>query len=982
MTDTTDDLERERKILRLLDEALTKPPETRADFLRNHPELDTDMLLELEAMVSETAIGLPERALAQAENQLLRELRLERGQELGPYRIMREIGQGGMGTVYLAQQVEPIQRLVALKVLHSTPGKVDFEQRFLSERQILAGMNHPHIAQILEGGNTPDGRPFFAMEYVKGLPLDQFCDEEQSSVYMRLMLFLKICDAIGFAHRRLIVHRDLKPGNILVTPAGEPKLLDFGIAKVLDPEFPVALAETQTDLRLMTPRYASPEQIRGLPITVASDIYSLGVILYELLCGHSPYRFTTNARHDLERAVLDQDPRRPSTLLQRRKSGQEANTGFTLEEICRNRDIAPKRLQRVLSGDLDAIVMKALRKEPEQRYADVDALAEDIRAFLNGFPIAARKGARFYAFGKFIGRHKWLATGAIVALLSFGTATWLEGLNTRRERLRAESEEATAERTVSFLVDMFAIADPAQALGETITAKEILDRGANQIEADPRLEAPVKARLMHTIGKVYLNLGLSEQAAPALNRAAALAPPDAELLRLDIEASLVHLAILRSEYDKAVERVQRVLTRSEALAVDHPDRRAEVLLTAGSAFFKRGDWDLAKPLLEQARTQFAELYGQNHPKIAASLEKLGQLAANQGDLDQAGPHYRRALEIREQVLGPRHPDTLTSLNDLGQYLQTISEFDEACHLFEKSLTLSIETLGDGHPSTAERHNDLAVLLQNMGEMEPAYEHLMKALHIYETVFGESHLDTALCSSNVGVFLQERGELGQARYHYLRALAIQRNILQPDHPDIALTLNNLGALYQDMGDLASAYDYYDQSLALRLRGLGEKHFDTAISRNNLATLLLNVGDLEGAHQHYLRAYDSFRNIFGPEHINTAVLHNNLAAVEHHRGNYANAESMFREVLKRYLKHFPDDHFRISVTRGSLGHTLSFLGEDEEALELLELSYERLWNQMGPDHRYSRDALRRLLHFHEEHGNEERAAELRAQRDALN
>ncbi len=450
------------------------------------------------------------------------------GQHVGPYRILHEIGHGGMGTVYAAARDDPFEHRVAIKLIRPGMDSGSVAQRFRSERQILANLDHPNIARLLDGGTADDGRPYFVMELIEGERIDRYCDRERLPIRRRLDIFREVCAAVDYAHRNLVVHRDIKPSNILITRRGVPKLLDFGIAKLLDDtDFPYTVEATRTGLRPMTPPYASPEQLLGQAITTASDVYSLGVLLYMLLTGRLPYALAEPSPQEMQRALAEGQLPRPSTAVNRPEGPDELSP----DAVSRRRGTHPHQLRRRLAGDLDNIVLTALRREPERRYGSVALLAEDLRRHLEGLPVSARRDTFGYRAGKFLRRNKLAASiaGTSAALvLGFATTMAVQArqLARQRDRAKAERDKADrerdkahrerdrAEKVSTFLTDLFALADP-EAGGNTVTAREILDRGLDRIqELEDQPEAQVG--LMSALGRIYRKLRLQEQATPLL----------------------------------------------------------------------------------------------------------------------------------------------------------------------------------------------------------------------------------------------------------------------------------------------------------------------------------------------------------------------------------------------------------------------------------------------------------------------------------
>ncbi|MEM9598404.1 MAG: protein kinase, partial [Acidobacteriota bacterium] len=439
---------------------------------------------------------------------------------IGPYRILRELGEGGLANVYLGERTEGYTQQVAVKVLKRGMDTVDILRRLRQERQILADLDHPHIARLLDGGTTADGRPYVVMEHIEGEPIDDYCDRRGLTVQERLELFTKVCAAVHHAHRSLVIHRDIKPSNLLVTPEGNPKLLDFGIAKLLDPSRARAtVAHTGAGIRWLTPGYASPEQVVGAPLTTATDIYSLGVLLYQLLTGRPPHRFPTDHPAEVERVMRDVEPQRPSAAA----GGEPTEDGpgtRPAAERAKDRGTTPERLVKSLRGDLDNIVRMAMHAEPERRYASAEQLADDVANHLASMPVRARPETFGYYAAKFVRRHRGAVAAAVVVVLSLvggivGTtrALWIaETQRERAERLRDQSEEVAG-----FMIDLFRAPDPDIALGRDLSAWQLLENGAQRVEA---LDGqPLRqAALMHAMGRSYQNLGRYDEARSLLGR--------------------------------------------------------------------------------------------------------------------------------------------------------------------------------------------------------------------------------------------------------------------------------------------------------------------------------------------------------------------------------------------------------------------------------------------------------------------------------
>jgi len=694
---------------------------------------------------------------------------------VGPYLLMRELGHGGMGTVYLAVRAdEHFHKRVAVKIVRGGGGSEAVVRYFKRERQILAGLDHPNIAKLLDGGTTDDGLPYFVMEYVEGQRIDAYCDERRLATVERLRLFQVVCAAVQYAHRNLIVHRDLKPGNIIVTPDGVPKLLDFGIATLLDSAAASAAAPTATALAL-TPEYASPEQARGEPITTASDVYSLGVILYELLTGQRPYRLKTRQPLEVLRAVCDQEPEKPSTAVGRmrvqaaRGTETDAATPDTAVAVSATREGTPARLERKLRGDVDNILMMALRKEPPRRYTSVEAFSEDIRRYLEGLPVHARKATPAYRAGKFVRRHTaGVAAAAAVGVLLVGFTVAMAVQSARvarerdlaekertvaqQERATAQRERETAQRISAFLVDLFRISDPSQARGQTITAREILDRGTAKIRTELQDQPQVRATLMDTMGDVLASLGLYDRAIPLLEEALQARKAALGADHLDVAASLSHLATLRLD---------------------------------------TGDYVGAETLHREALAIRRKRLGNEHPDVAASLDSLAGAVHEKGDYAAAEGFYREALVMRRKLLGNDHPDVARTLNNLSTVLFGNGDYAGAESLQREALALKRKLLGNEHPHVANGLNNLAALLRAKGDYAGAEALHREVVALQRKLVGDEHPRMAMSLASYADTLCRDKKPAEAEPLAREALAIFRKALPKGHPYIAETESVLG-----------------------------------------------------------------------------------------------------------------------------------------------------------------------------------------------
>jgi serine/threonine protein kinase/tetratricopeptide (TPR) repeat protein len=768
--------ERWQQIKVVLDDALDREGAERALFLDQACRGDGELRREVESYAaSETEVG------DFIETPVFR-IRLEEveplavGQRVGAYRIGREIGRGGMGAVYLAERADrEFEQRVAIKLVRRGMDTEEIVRRFRSERQILAHLDHPNIAKLFDGGTTEDGRPYFVMEYVEGRPIDEFCDDRKLPVRARLELFRQVCSAVHFAHQNLIVHRDLKPGNILVTADGVPKLLDFGIAKLLDPNEDLYTL-TRADLRPMTPEYASPEQVRGEAITTASDVYSLGVLLYVLLTGHRPYRPAPGDPQSLARAICDTDPVRPSSIVGRVEEIQRSDGSIvelTPESISLVREGEERLLRRKLAGDLDNIVLKAMQKEPRRRYASVDQLANDLDRHLQGLPVVARKDTLGYRTRKFVGRHKLgVALAAAVLLLIVGfsvtvTVLWQRAV---RERQRAQAVS-------TFLGDLFSSPNPSRSHGQEVTAREMLDIGAKKIDRGLGTEPELRAELTQTMGRAYKSLNLYAQARPLLEEALRLDRQVQGSDDLFVAQDLHNLAGVLHELGKDAEAeplMREALTIQEKRGATRNIDYAKGLSNLGEILAAKGDLDRAETLLKKSLAIKQALPHPDQKDIAYSLNSLGKLYATRGDYAAAAPRYRESLAIRRKLAGARpDPEVATSLSNFGSFLEDRGDLAGAERSYRDVLEMRRKLFHGPNPKVALALSNLGYVLAAEGKSMEAETCFREALSIADKLPGFDPQRRASFLRNFAVTLLSEGKAAEAEAKVREALALFR-----------------------------------------------------------------------------------------------------------------------------------------------------------------------------------------------------------------
>lgn len=825
---------------RILEEALDRSGGERAAYLDAACASEPELRALVERLLADAEAEHPtlERGVADAVVAQAVETTVE-GTIVGRYRVVRELGRGGMAIVYLAERVDDdFRQKVALKLLKRGLDTEEVVKRFLQERQILAAASHPDIARLLDGGATADGRPFLAMEYVDGLPIDRYCDERRLSVDERLRLFARVGRAVAAAHRSLVVHRDIKPHNILVTAEGNVKLLDFGIAKVLEPDAGEDLTRTRTTF--LTPAYASPEQVSGGAITTATDVYQLGLLLYRMLTGRSPYAIPGTDSEALRRAVLESAPTRPSASTGPYAGDEENEGALSTMDLCRARATTPRGLRRRLRGDLDNIVMTALRKEPERRYGTVAEFVADVEHHLAGRPVSARPDTLAYRTSKFVSRHRAATAFAVVVVLLLAALAATMTVQARRiavERDRANLEAETARRVSSFLVELFRVSDPDVARGSTVTAREILDRGAAKIDRDLAHEPAVQGRLKREIGIVYQLLGLQKQAEPILRDAvlrleSSLGTEHEDTLAA--RAALAYVLMVSGKRDEAQGLYEDVIAARRRIHPEDDPETFALLSHLGDLYLKMGRIEEAESALLESTEGLRRLRGEEHPDTLGASSNLAMLYDVQGKWAESIDLAGRVLEARRRTLGSDHPDTLASLNNTAIYLAKQNRLQEAEPLFRDAVETSRRVRGPEHRGTATALSNLGMLLTIEGKFDEAGPVAREAMETYLRVLGEDHPDTLAATEAYAVLLAKTGREDEGEALLLDVLERSRRVLGPEHPETASTLGHLGDLYRERGRIADAEKRYREGIALLERKFGPDHPQVVDLRARLAS----------------------------------------------------------------------------------------------------------------------------------------------------
>jgi serine/threonine protein kinase len=861
----------------LFHEAVVLPESSRRSYLETACAGDADLAAEVLALLDADASGAPvlEGGIANAARAVLggEHIPASLRTAFGAYHLTALLGEGGMGVVYLAQRSD-LGTLAAIKILRDAWLSPSRRERFASEQRTLAQLNHPSIARLYDADTLPDGTPWFVMEYVRGQPLTTYAEAHDCSIQLRLRLFREVCEAVLHAHRHAVIHRDLKPSNILVDDDGAVKLLDFGIAKQLESLDGLA-DHTRTGMRMMTPAYAAPEQVRGGRLGIHTDVYSLGVILYELLAGRLPHDVVDRAPSEIELMIAEQMPEKPSVSALAASAAVSART--------RAREVTKAEW-----GDLDVLCLTAMHKEASRRYLTVEALIRDIDHYLRGEPLEARPDSTRYRAAKFVRRNRRAVSAAAVMFLAVVTLVVFYTVRVTEARNNALAEAARTQRIQNFMTRLFEGGQQSVGPADSLRVLTLIDRGvmeARMLDGEPEIQA----ELMQTLGTLYEKLGNFPRAdsllSASLAKRRAVLGPD----HPDVGESLVALGLLRDDQAKLPE---------------------------------------AERLVREGLEKITRARAPSHPSVVSATEALGRVLQDRGDYDHAIPVLESALRARE-ASDTLSPELAASINQLSNSHFYAGHYQVADSLSHRSLEMHRTLFGEGHPLVADNLIDLGAIQYEFGNYEESERLYRQALDINRRWYGDDHFETASNLTLLGRALVKEERYDEAADALRQALAIQERVYGPVHPQVASTLNELGFVALNRKNLDEAEAAYRRMLGIYRSVYGDRHYLIAVALSNLASVYSRRDDYVEAERLMREVVARFTSTLTPDHMSTGIARIKLGRTLVKQRKWVASVGESRTGYEILVKEKAQQQVWLKMAREDLSASYAALGDSANA-----------------------------------------------------
>jgi serine/threonine-protein kinase len=896
-----------QEIQSALDEVLDKPEDERLKFLDKFAK-DEQLYVELKKLIGHDLnrvsildspaaelLQMGELSASERDDPTPHSLHINNNTNnnkfptIEKYQIEKEVGRGGMGRVYLARQVnDSFERRVAIKVLSTRNNDPQIIQRFEKEQRLLASLEHQSIAKIYDGGLTQEGTPYFVMEYIEGVSIDKYCDNNLLTIEQRLSLTLQIIDALDFAHKNLVVHRDIKPSNLLVATDGNVKLVDFGIAKLVNEEGDNQL--TQTGNQILTPGFAAPEQLLDKPITTTTDIYLLGLVMYKLFTGHQAYQDLSGSIVEMIKVMCEESPTMPSLVNTSLKTPEDS-------ELLRDRSISLKQLKSKLSGDLDAIVLKCLSNRPQDRYQSMSSLRNDIECYFTNRPISAQHATLVYQTKKYARRH-WKGLSILVVsvfiLASYAYTVTVQSKKIQSALELTKIEKNKAQHVSDFLLNIFMSADPNVASLSNMTAADLLDQGRQQVLADLQQAPEIQSHMLTSLGEVYFELG---------------------------------------EADKSVELLEKSLSIQRKIKETSPITLADTLTNLGVAYVNGKKLDQAGALLKESlalhEKMITEQDGRINIEYAETHTVYGQLQRKLGNYQESIRWYKKSIELLNSIGANNHHEMAVTLNGLASVQQDLGMFEDAAKTMQQAIEVHEKTLGSEHSYFTIYLNNLSILLTSMERFDEAFGYSNRALEIQKRILPDNHRYFAGPLRALGKISHGKGQLDQALNYFTQALDIYRNKSSSNNYITAIINQRLGLVYQDMGEYEKAQMHYSNAFKIHNEiSSGDKV--VAKSYHLPAKLALLQSNFTLAETYYQKALQ----LLPDNGLHTSIAQLGYSQLLLETGDYKKAEVLIENAIRMFEKSLPKSHSLVAESQLTLGLIYRATGKTQHGNLLIE------------------------------------------------